>query len=740
VRGALVEFTLLPSGNPTDLVVPLAFNASNGLLRTDFVLFDAKAPAGDIVAEFFGSPVPPPPTKSFRVGESVTLAVSNALGSTGLNVGDKVGSVLFTPHVGDTGNYQAATRSYAVRQDGGTYGFALPSQTVASGLTGDSNQMLFLATQPGETSIFGMYSPTGATGVGTLHGPDGSIRGSFPFFLPENNRQEFNPAFSAFGVPAEAGDTITFNATTGTIFPYSTFFEATGDAAVSTPVAPHSEHVAPMAGSAPSTTGKVVTEILLANPDPNVAAAVNLAFFPAGGGTPTERLVAVAAGGSTVVPYEDPALGFGSLIVKSSSPVSALARFANRTPSGRLRRGGASGFLPPSRADSSFPPTRGYGEDLFVFNRGVAGTITVRALNAGGSVVAVQPLPIGDHRSLILPNVGIDGSVGGGSSSQDGEDFSLRVARHDRRRHGRFPHSRRCRSRRSRRHSSSHVSQVDLRVVFHPDDSVLGGGAEELVQIAEHRRVARIAGRRRVGRGEQPGPEAVPVELLGIGEGEQLPGSGPKELVEDVGAQVLVIDGAIVGSMASEERFVSPKGTPVRRSFQMSNASRRPEDARKLPARSLAVEPVKSLSRGDEIDAFGRKRGGLRASLHAAKERLVAEKSFGRRSHLRVRLHREYFVSESKEEERENPRPRADVGHGVGLRKRGFFLEKSDDSLGIAGPRSHVSVDSAGKPVARIGTRGFAAHSLAGSDGPASASRQASSFVWIAPPGVSRLA
>src|SRR4029079_5638899 len=173
VRGALVDFTLLPSGNPTDLVVPLAFNSANGLLRTDFVLFDTKAPTGTLVAEFFASPVPPPFSKAFGVGKNATLTVPDALGAAVLNVGDAVGSLLFTPHVGDTGNYQIATRSYAVRPDLGTYGFALPAHTVASGITGASNRTLFLAGLPGETSIFGMYSPTGATGTAPLRGPSG---------------------------------------------------------------------------------------------------------------------------------------------------------------------------------------------------------------------------------------------------------------------------------------------------------------------------------------------------------------------------------------------------------------------------------------------------------------------------------------------------------------------------------------------------------------------------------------
>jgi sugar lactone lactonase YvrE len=422
VRGALVQFTLLPSGNPTDLVVPLAFNSSNGLLRTDFVLFDAKEPTGSLAAEFFSSPVPPPPTRSYSVPKDHTLTVANALGTTEMNVGNAVGSLLFTPHVGDTGNYQVATRSYVVRQDLGTYGFALPAQTVASGIAGASSRTLFLAAVAGETSIFGMYSPTGATGLATLRGPSGGTRGVYSFFLPENNRQEFNPAFAAFGVTAEAGDTISFETTAGTIFPYSTFFEATGDAAVSTPVTPAADQVAPIAGSAPSATGKIVTEILLANPDPVSAASVNLAFFPVGGGPLTETLASVPPGGSAVVPYENPSLGFGALIVKSTSPVSALARVANRTSAGDFAAAAPLLLAPSARGRFFVSSDTRLRRNLFAFNRGGAGTITVSAFSAAGDLVFRHDYAVGTHRSLTLPGAGALTGSGGGRIEVSGSD------------------------------------------------------------------------------------------------------------------------------------------------------------------------------------------------------------------------------------------------------------------------------------------------------------------------------
>src|SRR5512142_2197644 len=85
VRGALVEFTLLPPGNPTDLVVPLAISSKSGAIRTDFTLYDGTAPTGAVIASFFSTPVPPPPSKAYAVGPSTTLTVPDALGASQLN-------------------------------------------------------------------------------------------------------------------------------------------------------------------------------------------------------------------------------------------------------------------------------------------------------------------------------------------------------------------------------------------------------------------------------------------------------------------------------------------------------------------------------------------------------------------------------------------------------------------------------------------------------------------------------
>lgn len=426
VRGALVKFTLLPSGNPTDLVVPIAFNASNAPIHTDFTIFDGKAPGGSLTATFYANPVPPPFSKIYTINALNTVTESNALGSSGLNAGNNFGSLLFTPYFQDVANYQIAIRSYVVRKDGGTYGFTLPAIPVSSGTTGSSPSPLFLAAETSETSIFGLFSPTGATGTATLRGPSGAVRGTTTFLLPENNRQEFNPAASAFGVSPETGDTITFDVSSGTIFPYSTWFEGTGDAAASTPQPIGIDFVAPIAGSAASTGGTIVTEVLLANPDPAVAANVTLAFIPLSASAPaTARSVVVPPGGTTLVASEDPSSGLGSLVVHSTSPISPLVRIATRTPAGDFATAAPLVHFPAQHGRFLVSSDARLKQTLFAYNRGAAGAITIQAYDTTGKLVADVAFLVGDHRPIVLPGIGSLVGSGGGRIEYFGSDGTL---------------------------------------------------------------------------------------------------------------------------------------------------------------------------------------------------------------------------------------------------------------------------------------------------------------------------
>ncbi len=409
VNGALAEFTLLPAGNTTDLVVPLAIGSAGGAIETDFTIYAGAKPTGSVITTFFSTPVPPPPTRAFALGPSMTLSIPNALSL----LGDAFGTLVFSPTPADSPNTDVMTRTYQRRADSGTYGFTVPAQRASEGISPGVTGDLFLQTRSNETSILGIFSPTGANGTATLHGPDGSLRGAFPFFLPANNRQESNPAFATFGVGAENGDYVTFDVENGTVFPYVTLFQQTGDAAFELPVAPASDFVFPVAGSGPDAGGNVVSELLFANPSSSQPANVTLDFFPASSVPPSASAISVPPGGTTVVSYENPALGFGSVVVKSSVPIDGTARFANRTPAGDYASTARPVVAPTTTGRFLVSSDTRLHRTLFLYNRGTAGTVLFTFRDVNGAIGKLE-VPVGDHRLLVLGNVGSHVGAAGG--------------------------------------------------------------------------------------------------------------------------------------------------------------------------------------------------------------------------------------------------------------------------------------------------------------------------------------
>jgi streptogramin lyase len=435
VRGALTEFTLLPEAPPTDLVVPVAVNSANTVIRTDFLFFNSKAQTGKLTATFYSSPVPPSPSKGYTFGAGVTFNVENALGPAELKVGDAAGSVRFTPFSGDEGAYQALTRSYALVANNGSYGFSLPAQLVSAGVTAGS--ALFLHTQSDEASSFGIYSPTGGSGTATLHGADGATRGSYSFFLPANNRQEFDPAFSAFGASAEAGSYITFSLSSGSLFPFSAIRQQTGDVAVALPVAPATTAIFPVVGARTNGGGSSnITDILLANSDFSNAATATLTFYPLDPAKPSSSAsVTLPPGSSRTVPYRDPAEGFGALVVAATIPVCAQARYANHTPAGDYA-GLASPVAPVAHARFLLSPDPHLRNNLMIFNGGDAGRANVLLYDAAGALQENFGFAMVPHRLLILFDVSSYSNLSNGGRievfSDEGAQLSSWLASSDR--------------------------------------------------------------------------------------------------------------------------------------------------------------------------------------------------------------------------------------------------------------------------------------------------------------------
>jgi hypothetical protein len=387
-RGALAEFTLLPASASTDLAVPLALNQNDGSIRTDFLAYNSAAQTGPLTVSLFSSPAPPPRTGQYNFGADGTLFVADALGASKLNAGDADGSLVFSPHVGDENNYQALTRTYGVRPDGGTFGFEMPARPFTSGLSpGASEGELFLPADADVTGIFGLFAPTGAEGTAVLRGPDGQVRGSLPFFLPSNNRIEYNPAFPAFGVPADLGDSISFDVTSGTLLPYVVQAEKTGDVAVAGTATASSSMVYPFLGAGPGTGGTLyVSRIFFGNPDPSTPVTVDASFYPVGGGglSVVHRTIVVPAGGTRTLNFDGSTPGFGAITATASSPVFSQARIANLGPQGNY-----SALTGPSEAGSRrflvATSPGGPTYNLFLFNAGASGTATIRGYDRAGT-------------------------------------------------------------------------------------------------------------------------------------------------------------------------------------------------------------------------------------------------------------------------------------------------------------------------------------------------------------------
>jgi streptogramin lyase len=404
IRGALAEFILLPAANPTDFIVPLALNDPTGIVRTDFLFHAPTTAATTVTALFYDSPVPPAPQVSYTLPADQTLFVANGLGSNGLILGQVSGSLRFAPFVGTAASFSGLCRTSSRRADGGTFGFQLPDVPVSQGLTTGSASALFFAPEDSETTIFGIYSPTGAVGSAVLSGPDGTVRGNVPFFLPANNRVEFNPAFQAFNVPAEAGDFVTFSIDSGTIFPYAVFYEASGDAAVGTPVVTSSDFVFPLIGSGEGANGaNFVSTVLFANPDPQNAATINTALYPLDPASEIDlSTVTVPPGGSARLDFGPANPGIGSLLVRSSLPVWAAARVANQTNLGDYA-GFAAPLLGAGQPKFLVSGDSSLRVNLIVYNRGGEGQLTITGFNASGGTTATLTVPVRSHSPFLLP-------------------------------------------------------------------------------------------------------------------------------------------------------------------------------------------------------------------------------------------------------------------------------------------------------------------------------------------------
>ena len=362
-------------------------------------------------------------------GETVRL--SDVLGSVSSNAGALFGPVRIHVTSGAAEDLSATLRSARQLDDGSSFGFSIPALSSARSLGSGMTRTLFTGNRSSEVSVFGLYTPGGASATATLLAPNGTVRGTRAFSLASNIAQEFNPSASAFGVPAEPGDVILVSVSSGSLQPYVNVLDTgTFDVAASLPVAATRDAVIPDLGTLTGQSDtSFVSDLFLANGDPAATANVTVSYRPIGSsGPPAVATLRLPPGASQVV--EDVlgtlfsvAAGQGAILVSSDAPVAVSTRVAARRPEGDY-----AAFAPAldgaeaipdggTAAAIGVPQTATRRTHLLLFNRGASGNVTVvgydGAGNQIGSLAVTVPAGAAVRVNSVLAQMGVsDQSVG----------------------------------------------------------------------------------------------------------------------------------------------------------------------------------------------------------------------------------------------------------------------------------------------------------------------------------------
>ena len=419
--GNLVRVDLQTIGGATDRSVPVANSAAgppDNRIRIDITLSNSGATTITGDALYMYSPGAFAAKTTFSIGPGATQVLADAFGNIGTSANLAVGSVRLRAATGNAADLQASVRTSRVTPLGAAYGYSLEAPTIPGSLGAGSQSVLFTGARDTEVSIFGMYSMTGATGTLTLAAPDGSVRGTTPFTIAINTREEFNPAATAFGVDPEPGDVIRVSVATGSLQPYVNVLDlGTYDVAVFVPVQTLTDAIVPNAGvlvGANST--EYVTDLFLSNPDPGASSVVSVTYYPLyGPPTPLTQAVTLAPLQTQVLQNVLNTLygltsGQGSLLVSANLPVAAGVRVGART-NGADYAGfapvvpGSAGLANASGTAFGLPQTAYRRTNLLFYNRGQAGSVTVTGFLADGTQAGQVLVSLGDHAPGRLDSV-----------------------------------------------------------------------------------------------------------------------------------------------------------------------------------------------------------------------------------------------------------------------------------------------------------------------------------------------
>jgi DNA-binding beta-propeller fold protein YncE len=400
-EGKLVRIVPQAIGAPEDLAAPLAVSLigpEEAKIRIDLALTNRGTAevAGDALYLFSAGSfagrqaftIPPGGTVRFSDAYPVGRAYTPVFGPVRVRVTS-----------GDVATLDPVVRTVRELPDGGTFGFALPALPLTATLPAGVTRTLFAGAREAEATVLGVYAPEGGQGVGTLYAADGSLRGSFAFALGANERREFNPAASAFGVEPQPGDVIRITATGGAVQAYTTVFDlGTRDAAVALPMDAATGMVFPSVGRSGGVNGSVFeSDLWLANPDPDAPASVTISYVPSDGASaPPAATRTIPPRGSLRVENLMTALfsratGQGALTLSSDRPIAALVRVASKRAEGDYAgfatpltaadaiAGGGSKVAPGALQDTE------RRTHLLLYNSGAAGRVTAVILGGDGA-------------------------------------------------------------------------------------------------------------------------------------------------------------------------------------------------------------------------------------------------------------------------------------------------------------------------------------------------------------------
>ena len=420
--GNLARLSLVTNANDSDLIVPVA--AQTGIspgprVRIDITLTNHGTAAVTGNALFLFSPGVFIPQIPFTVNPGQTLLLTDAFQASSPPHSLAIGPIRFQVTSGNAADLAASVRTARALDDGTTFGFAIPAIPAAGALGAGASRTLFLGARgAAETAVLGFFSPKGCDATATLVAPDGTVRGTLRVQLDVNVAEEFNPAASAFGVPAEPGDVVRVAVASGTVEPYVNVLDAgTNDVATSQPVRATAESVVPNIGTLYGTgLTHFVSDLFLSNPDPSNAAHVTVSFLPLGSSVPTLAALTLSPNASRAITDVLPTLfsvtaGQGTLGVVSDVPIAVSTRVAARSTAGDHGTFAAAidigNFIPDGRSAIAFgaPQTATQRTHLLLYNHGAAGTVTVTGFDGAGTQVGKMTVPIGSGQAARVDSV-----------------------------------------------------------------------------------------------------------------------------------------------------------------------------------------------------------------------------------------------------------------------------------------------------------------------------------------------